>query len=159
MTTYFEFYHAQNNPRDLTSQVGGPISTTKVKGALNELFVHVDAPPSSTSSTFEQYRKIYIKNDSTYSFSGVKVWLTDIEHSNQISIGFESSADQSIASGTLAPGGVTFSSPTTYTDGIAISGTVDPGFASGLWIKQTLTDIDQPDNYATIKITVGGIQL
>ncbi|RMH13285.1 MAG: hypothetical protein D6698_14205 [Gammaproteobacteria bacterium] len=149
------FYHTANNPRDLSSTVGGAISSTGYTGYLSELFVYVDSPPSGSQSALNQYRKLHIKNDDNVTYTGVKVWLYGIEHPDQVSIGLEASASQTISSATGSPPtSVTFSAPTDYINGLDV-GSLAPGQSTGIWLKVTLSGITDPDKYATFSVTVG----
>lgn len=151
------FYHTTNNPTGLSGTVGGAISTTGVAGNLNELFAYVDSPPSGVDTEAVQYRKIHVKNEGTVTLTGVYVWIDAIEHTGQIYIGVEDSAEQSISEPTgSAPTSVSFSQPLSYTEGISL-GTFAADAHTGIWLRQTLSGISEPDPYATFRVSIGGI--
>jgi hypothetical protein len=155
---YWEFYHTVNNPTGLDGTVGGARTGDLVEGSLNELFAYVEAPPSGTTTEAFQYRKVHVRNASATTLTGVKLWLDAIEHTDQIYVGLEGAVDQTISSPTgSAPAGVSFTQPTSYTGGIDL-GSVASTAASGLWLRQGLSGISEPDPYASFRVYVGGLE-
>jgi|TARA_R110000824_G_scaffold48294_1_gene136520 hypothetical protein len=157
MATYWEFYHTSNNPTGLTTTVGGTISTNFLAGNLNELFTYVDAPPSGTDLSTTQYRKIHIKNPSSTTLTGVRMWLDSIEHDDQIAIGIEVTGGQDAPNANTLPTSVIFSQPTTYNTGVSL-GTLAASFHTGIWLRQTLSGIHEPDPYASFRVNIGGTE-
>lgn len=152
----YTFYHPQSSPQNLTGQVGGAISSVIFSGYLNELFFHVAAPPSGIDPVY-QYRKLFIKNEFLASSTETRIWIDAIDHSDQISIGFTSGSNNlTITNPSTEPTGVTWSEPTTYADGILI-GTLTVSSSTGLWLRQTLSNIVEEDPFATFRLYVGGI--
>lgn len=149
-------YLPEYNPRNLTGTVGGAISSTQFSGYVNELFYHVSAAPSGSESGSYQYRKLYIKNTDSDIYYGTKVWLSSVEHVDQISLYLASGLDTTTAA-TVAPSGLTGSwlSPSNYSDGIAM-GDLRVGGYTGVWIRQYLSGISEEDPYATFRLRVGG---
>lgn len=157
MSDFWEFYHTASNPTGLTSTIGGTISTSLVQGTLGELFSYVNAPPSGTDLSQNQYRKIHIKNSSAVTLTGVRLWLDAIEHTDQVHMGLEVTGGQDTTNATTAPGSVSFSQPVTYNTGIFL-GTFVAGYHTGVWLRQTLSGIHEPDPYATFRVNVGGVE-
>lgn len=154
----FEFYHTTANPTGLAGTVGGGMTGSLVQGNLNELFSYVEAPPSGSSDIAFQYRKVHIKNAGLVSLTGVKLWLDAVEHTDQIHIGLENTSGQTVFAPTgSAPAGVTFSQPANYTGGVDAS-TFIPGYSTGVWIRQGLSGIHEPDPYASARLNVGGLE-
>lgn len=155
MVTYWEFYHTTNNPTGLTETVGGTISTNFLAGNLNELFTYVNAPPSGTDLSTIQYRKLHIKNPSSATLTGVRLWVDAVDHDDQIAIGVEVTGGQDTVNANTLPTSVSFSQPITYNTGLSL-GTFVPNFHTGVWVRQTLSGIHEPDPYATFRINIGG---
>lgn len=152
----FNFYKSTYNPVGLSGTVGGAISSVPLSGYLNELFAHVDAPPSGIEPVY-QYRKIHIVNEFVTTSTYTKVWLDEVDHTDQLSIALEPSGSSQSSSPTTAPSGIsTWYSPSNYVEGISI-GTLVSSAHTGLWIRQTLTGIVEEDPFATCRICVGGI--
>lgn len=153
----YNFYHPQSNPRNLTGQVGGAISSTLFSGYLNELFYHIAAPPSGLDPTY-QYRKLFVKNEFLASSTDTRVWIDAIDHVDQISISFiTGSNNATIATPSTEPAGVVeWVSPTTYADGLEI-GTLNINASTGIWLRETLSNIVEEDPFASFRLYVGGI--
>lgn len=153
----FKFYLPQNNPANLTGTVGGAISTVPLSGYLDELLLHVDAPPGDSASVFYQYRKVYITNEFSTESTDTHVWLDAVQHPEQITLALEGSANQSISNAITEPLSVTsWSSPSNYAEGLDL-GDLSAGASAGIWIRELLTDISQSDPYATFRLVVGGL--
>ena len=160
MSTSWEWHHTTHNPTGLASAVGGDITGALLQGNLNELFAYISAPPSGSSAGIEQYRKIHVKNISSFTLTGVRLWLDAVEHSGQIDIGIEElNATQTISDATgAAPTSVLFGRPIDFNSGTGIgTSSFPPNHSTGVWIRQTLTGVDEPDPYASLRLTVGGI--
>jgi hypothetical protein len=159
MATFWEFYHTTFRPTGLTTTVGGAITSAQLAGDLNELFAYVDGPPSGSETAEYQYRKIHVKNASTVQLTGVRAWIDAVEHSEQIAIGIESGNASTSTNGTTAPTdpSIEFLQPNAYSTGLNID-TLPASQSTGIWIRQTLSGIDEPDPYATLRVNVGGIK-
>lgn len=152
----FDFFQSQNNPTGLAGTVGGGISTTGVSGYLNEVFADVTALPAQVSEVLYQYRKVFVTNNYNSPLSGVKFWLDAVEHPDQVYIAL-ASGDDTTSSPTTAPSGITFTAPNNYAQGISI-GDMELGASTGVWIRQGLSGIVDPDPYATFRIYFGGLE-
>lgn len=153
----FDIYKSEYNPSDFTGQVGGGIGTEVLSGYLNELFQHVTAPPSGLDDVAFQYRKIFIKNTHPTTSTNTRVWIDAIEHSEQITIDNASGLADTTYASTGEPIGVTgWKETSNYADALSI-GTLSANASTGVWLRQTLSGIDNPDPYATFRIYVGGL--
>jgi len=154
----WEFYHTTNNPTGLDSTVGGVRTSELVDGDLNELFAYVSAPPSGVTTEAFQYRKVHLLNAGTVTLTGVRVWMDAMEHSDQIYVGLENVSGQTASTATgAAPTSVTFSQPANYTGGLSLGTYLVQGH-TGLWIRQGLSGISEPDPYATVRLHIGGLE-
>ena len=152
----FEFFHPQNNPGDLTGLVGGNITTQRLTGYLGEVFTHVESPPTGIDMTGTQYRLVYVRNTSTTPLVDCRVWLEDLEHPEQISL--TTGASTLTANATTEPATIgTWESPTSYQQGFSI-GNLGAGASQGIWLRQQLSSITEPDPYATFRLVVGGVE-
>ncbi len=150
------FYKSEYNPTGLTEQVGGNIGTTPLSGYLGELFTYISSPPSGTDSA-NQYRKVFVKNTYTTSLEYVRIWLDAVEHPEQISIANSNTYNDTSSGASFAPLSVSgWTSPTNFFSGLDL-GTITPNTYTGFWIKQTLSGIDTPDPYATLRLYAGGV--
>ncbi len=152
------FYRPLSNATGLTGFVGGQISTGRLYGVLNELFAHVPSPPSGTIGVYNQYRKVYIKNEYVTPVINIVAWVEGAEHPEQLYLGLETSTSQEITGALIAPSGISGSGWYTtsgYGHGMPI-GSMGPSAATGIWIKQELSGINYPDPYATFTLKVGG---
>lgn len=153
----FLIYKSEYNPSNLTGMVGGNISSAELSGYLGELFYTVSAPPSGTTSTAYQYRKVFIKSTYESNATETKVWLDAVEHSEQISICLCSGLADYSSTPTGQPPSITgWTVPTTYANGLSL-GTMAPNSYTGVWIRQSLSGIVNADPYATFRFYVGGI--
>ncbi|MCB1713367.1 MAG: hypothetical protein KDH96_13145 [Candidatus Riesia sp.] len=153
----FKVYKPEYNPQDLSGQVGGTITSNLFSGYLNELFYHVSVPPSGVDEVAYQYRKLFIKNEHTTSSTNTRIWLDSLEHPSQISICRSSGLSDYTSSATGEPSGVTgWVSPTNYAEGLSL-GTMTSSAYSGVWIRQALSGIEEPDPYSSFRIYIGGI--
>lgn len=152
----YNFYKPQYNPQNLTGVVGGAITSVAFSGYLNELFYHVAAPPSGASGFF-QYRKLYIKNEFLTSSTETRVWIDAIDHSEQVYISLSSGINDTISTPSIEPSGIIeWLTPTDYAEGLEL-GTLNINSYTGIWLKQTLSGIQEEDPFATFRLYVGGI--
>ena len=153
----FDIYKPEYNPSNLTGQVGGNIGSEVLSGYVNELFQYVVSPPSGINTTAYQYRKIFIKNTYDGTSTNTRVWIDAIEHEEQISMSISASLADTSSSSTGQPIGVSsWRSPSNYAEGVSI-GTLTPSAYTGVWLRQALSGVSNPDPYATFRIYVGGI--
>ena len=117
-----------------------------IDNTLNNLFPNVTGPQSSAGAT--HFRCIYIYNShATLTFTNAKIWIAQLTASadDEIDIGLDPAAigaDSAInvtesPTGTSAPGGVTFTRPTTEGTAIAI-GSIPALSKKAFWIKRTV---------------------
>jgi hypothetical protein len=135
------------------TSLGDQISTTQwTGGALNDLFDDISGDENAASES--EYRCIFIHNTNANNiYENVVVWISaEVGGGANVSIGVDTTAASTLASGSTqaltvadentAPGGVTFTSPTTKATGIVIgnlavaAGTCVRAF----WIKRTATN-------------------
>lgn len=153
----FTFYKSEYNPSTTGSVVGGNITTLPLSGYLGELFPRVDSPPEESTGSAVQYRKIFVKNEYEFSSSNTRLWLDAEQHRGQIAIAIQTGVSNTIANGLATPTGISsWANPTNYSNGIEI-GTLGSNTATGVWLRQTLTNITEPDPYASLRLYVGGI--
>lgn len=150
----FKTYLPEYNPNNLTGQVGGTVSSLALSGYIDELFPYVSAPPTGSNEVFVQYRKVFIKNEYETDSSTTRVWIEGAEHLNQISVGIGGASD-TISSATGIPSVSIWATPTSYSNGLEI-GTIAANTASGIWLRQTLSGIVNPDPYVTFRLYIGG---
>ncbi len=155
-----EFYKPLYNPASaMTGQVGGAISTGRFHGVLGELFYHVAAPPSGVDEVAHQYRKVFIKNTYLTTITNVGVWIEATEHPEQLQVASETSPNQIILSPTGEPSGVSGSSwiqASGYRSALPV-GSLAPAAVTGIWIRQSLSGIEQPDPYVFATLYVAGL--
>lgn len=157
MASKFEFYKPQYNPANLTGQVGGTISSSLLSGYLGELFCIVDAPPPDTEEIVYQYRKLFIKNSWTAVSANTRCWFDAVQHPGQISVALQTGGPGLIANAQTEPVGITdWTSPSNYIDGLNL-GTLNVGSSTGLWIREKLENITEPDSFASLRLYIGGI--
>lgn len=154
----FTVYLPENNPTGLVGTVGGDISSLILTGYVGELLSTIPAVPTGATTGVYQYRKIFVKNQYTTASTDTKVWLSDVEHPEQISIALGVGSD-SIDDATTSPTGIsTWYSPYTWVDGLLI-GTMNSNSYSGVWIREYLSGVSSSDPYATFSINFGGLVL
>lgn len=153
----YNFYKSELNPTSNTGEIGGDISTEVVSGYLGELFQRVDAPPSSSDLSTVYYRKIFVTNDHDFTSSETRLWLDAEQHRGQIAVATQTGTSYSIPSGQAEPTGISsWANPQNYADGLEV-GSLAVGAQTGIWIRQTLTSIEEPDPYASLRLYIGGI--
>lgn len=153
----FVFYKSSLNPTNTTGEVGGNITSTALSGYLGELFPRVDAPPSEATGSYNQYRKIFVKNEYSTASDYTRIWLDAEQHRGQISLAFQSGESYSVANGTTEPTGITaWTNGRNYSEGLEV-GTLAANSSTGVWIRQTLSSITEEDPFASVRIYIGGI--
>ena len=153
----YNFYKAEYNPNNLTGQVGGSSTTINLSGYLGELFPRVDAPPTESDRVYTQYRKIFIKNEYDSTSNNTRLWLDAEQHRGQIAIAVQTGVSYSITSGSVEPTGISsWANPQNYANGLEI-GTLTANSITGVWVRQTLTSITEPDPFVSLRLHIGGI--
>lgn len=153
----FVFYTPQYNPTTTGSTIGGNITNNELSGYLSELFPRVSAPPEESTGSYIQYRKIFIKNEHTLQSLNTRLWLDAEQHRGQIAIAVQTGVSNTIANAASEPTGISdWANPSNYSNGLEI-GTLTAGSHTGVWLRQTLTAITEPDPYASLRLYVAGI--
>lgn len=149
MTSNFEFYHSVSNPSNLTGAVGGAIATQKLSDSVNELFVPVDISLEDVSP-FYQYRKLWIKQTAG-AYSSLTVELGNLEYPGRYAITTGLGDDTSI-SPTGLPG-----SAGAFSTGVGAAVTLGTGDANDtfpIWLRQTITSGEIPDELISLTFRV-----
>lgn len=152
----FKFFKCQFNPTGLTGKVGGSIIETELSGYLGELFVHQYAYPSETTGAVVQYRKLFIKNQYDMTSTDTRIWLDAQHTSGQIHIAVQTG---SLGTGSvqLPPNNLSgWFASSSYSGGVKI-GTLHPTESTGIWLRQTLSNIEATNPYTSLRLYVGGI--
>ena len=154
----FKFYKSEYCPSDLTGQVGGNITQYELSGYLGETFAYTVAPPEEYSGAYYQYRKVFVKNTYSSTSTNTRLWLDAEQHPGQIAIAIATGQlSNSITGSSNAPQGVSsWASPQNYSQGILV-GTMTSNSSTGVWLRQKLQNITEPDPYSSLRIYVGGI--
>lgn len=126
--------------------LGKYVSTTEITSAvLYNLFPTLTGDQNASSA--DDYKCVFIHNKhATLTLMNPVVWLTNLtSNSTTYSIGVDSNPASAVASGSAqaalvattanAPGGVTFTAPTTKVGGIAL-GDIGPGQVRAIWVKR-----------------------
>lgn len=151
---------AQGNPNN---SLGKYISTTAiVDNTLNNLFDNISGDENAASAV--DYRCFFVHNaHGTLTLLGAVAWISaEVAGGASIAIGVDPAAASAIgsssaqaaeiASETVAPAGVTFSSPTTKGAGISL-GDIPPGQCRAIWVRRTAANSAPLDNDgATIRV-------
>lgn len=152
-----KFFISEYNPRHLTGQIGGGIAT-ELSGYLGEVFCNVQAPPVESTGTYYQYRKIFLKNEYNFTLSNVKIWLDAEQYPGQISLAGQTGTSYSISNATVEPTGISpWAHAVNYADGLEI-GTFSSNYYTGIWLRQSLTNIQEPDPFVSLRLYAGGTQ-
>lgn len=120
------------------ASIGGAKSSSVAPAAL---FDRVEAAEATAGDV--EYRCIYPHNAGTAGYTGVKLWvLSDTaEASTTIEVGIGTSAlngvEQTVASESIAPVGVTFSAAATKAAGVDL-GALAAGDSRAVWIRRTV---------------------
>lgn len=149
----------------LTASYGGYLATTAPSSTTNLLF------PGTTTINETTYRCVFVENNtaSGNTYTGGGVYLIGGYHSagGTVSIGVDPTAASPIGSataqavtsatsGTVAPSGVTFSSPTTASTALAL-GDIPPGYCKAIWIRRTTPGtLPSPQFTETINLGISG---
>lgn len=153
----FKFFKASYNPQNLTGEVGGNISSSELSGYLGELFQRVDSPPAESTGEYNQYRKIFVKNTYDSSSVNTRLWLDAEHHRGQISLAIQTGESYSIGNGLVEPSGISnWTNGRNYSEGVEI-GTLASNSSTGVWIRQSLSNITEEDPFASVRIHIGGI--
>ena len=138
---------AQPNPN---ASLGGYVSTTIWSGGvLDDLFSDITALENMNSQV--DYRCIFLHNSNgTNTFLSPVVWFSaNVAGGADVALGIDptpasivsSSGAQAvvIATGTTAPAGVSFRTPTSYATGIGLSDLLS-NFVVGIWVQRSATN-------------------
>lgn len=122
-------------------------STLWAGGVANDLFDDVTGAQSSAG--YIDYAGIYIENSNVNNdWISPAAWLSaetslgaslalGVDTTAQSAVGSATAQMLTIANNTTAPAGVTFTSPTTFATGVALSTLTKNGNGRGLWIRRT----------------------
>jgi hypothetical protein len=134
----------QANPNN---SLGKYISTTQITDAtLNNLFDDISGDENAASTV--DYRCFFVHNaHATITWLAPYVWISaEVAGGASVAIGLDpagvvaigsSSAQAAVpANETTAPSGVSFSSPTTKSGGLALPN-IAPGYCAAIWIRRT----------------------
>jgi hypothetical protein len=152
----FRFYKSEYNPTGLTGEAGGGITTDELSGYLGELFAYQYAYPADTTGSRVQYRKIFVRNDYGRISEDTRLWF-DAQHvSGQIAVALDVQVT-GVGLVNFAPSGLSgWSYPQNYTGGFKL-GDLDHNEFAGVWLRQTLTNIEVANPYTSLRLYVGGI--
>lgn len=130
------------------TSLGDQVSTTAIADAvLNNLFDNVTGDQAAAGMT--DYRCLFVHNaHASLTLQTPKVWISaEVAGGATFSIGVDptaasavgAAAPQAVAVGdeTTAPGGVTFSAPTTKATGLAL-GDLGPGQVKAIWVRRVV---------------------
>jgi hypothetical protein len=132
------------------TSLGDQISTTQwTGGALNDLFDDISGDENAASEA--EYRCIFIHNSNANNiYENCVVWISsEVGGGANVAIGVDTTVASAIGSASAqaltvanedtAPGGVTFTSPTTKATGI-VMGNIGTGQCRAFWIRRTATN-------------------
>jgi hypothetical protein len=130
--------------------LGKYISTTQwTGGALNDLFDDISGDENAASEA--EYRCIFVHNNNGANvYENCVVWISaEVGGGANVAIGVDTTAASPIAQAGVqaltianedtAPGGVTFTSPTTKVTGIVL-GNIGTGQCKAFWVRRTATN-------------------
>jgi hypothetical protein len=118
-------------------------------GALNDLFDDITGDENAASEA--EYRCIFVHNSNTSNiYENVVIWISaEVGGGANVAIGPDTTAASAIGSASAqavqvadensAPGGITFTSPTTKATGI-VMGNIGIGQCKAFWIRRTATN-------------------
>ncbi|RMG74300.1 MAG: hypothetical protein D6710_01925 [Nitrospirae bacterium] len=133
---YFKFYLPENHPRDLTSTVGGDISSVELKPRLDDLFFPMSSDPNTD---MYQYRKFFIKQVEPGAFTNVYLELDNVEHADQVSVALEIVPGDDATNALTVPGGYSSASFTgNSTTPLFVTSASDIGLYFGFWVRQKI---------------------
>jgi hypothetical protein len=158
VTTDLKYYLPINVGPSTT--IGGTITGNQItSGAANNLWDDVSTVEGSSGDT--EYRCCYIKNANvSLSLTNTFAWISaQTSGGHTISIGLDPAGNggtaTTITSESVAPAGVTFSSPTTKATGLSI-GTLTPNQARAIWWRRVVTAGSGSGSGISPQITVEG---
>lgn len=141
---------------DVNESLGKYIATNDVTDAtLHALFAAVTGDENAGSEA--RYRCIFVYNShSTLTWQGAKCWISaEVADGADTAIGVDTNAAAAVGSGSAqaievadeetAPGGVSFTSPTTKSNGISI-GDIAAGECRAIWVRRTATNSGAANN-------------
>lgn len=144
---------AQGN---VNNSLGKYISTTQLTdNILNNLFDDISGAENAASTV--DYRCIFIHNShASLNMLSTVIWLQSevaggasiqigLDPGGVVPIGQASAQAQTIANETTAPGGVSFSAPTTSGTGLNI-GTIQAGYCQAVWVKRIAANTSPVNN-------------
>jgi len=153
MGTFFRFYESNFNPTGLSGVVGGAISNNELQPQLNAVFTNIAVSETVTQT---QYRKIFVKQVLTGSFTGVSIELANVEHTGQVSFDIPTGQTDTATNPLSVPAslsaGNAFSGNFNTSILAANSSTIDTTIP--IWMKQTLAPDIGDDSSATFSIRV-----
>lgn len=133
----WNFYLPQYQPTGLTGLVGGSIAAEELTTAVDALFPAVLA---NSGEDHIQYRKVFIKNDSSDSFQNVYVEVENIEYTGQIKFAIlhEGGDPTGTAPDPMTLPDIIATGQFTGFYGAPITGlgTGNPGDTIGVWLQQ-----------------------
>lgn len=157
--TDLKLYAAAAMPNDDTSLNGGAIDAgSEITGALDEVFKDAYSKETGDGDRIV-YRKVFLKNTSATTLTGVKVWMSADEH-DYITLDLEASVDGNDTSTNriTAPAGYSFAEHAS--EGAAHTlpgdGNLDAGEAIGVWLKKTIPENQAPDASITATLKIKG---
>ena len=125
------------------ASLGGAKSSSAMSSTVDQLFDAVSAAEASAGTV--EYRCVYLHNANgvdTMTNAVVYVSANTPLAGTTLDIGVGTAAvngtEQTVASETTAPTGVTFSAPSTAGTGLAL-GSLPPGQHKAIWLRRTVT--------------------
>lgn len=148
---------------DVNASLGKYISTTQIVDATpNNLFDDITGDENAASDV--EYRCFFVHNaHATLTLQNPVVWISaEVSGGANAAIGIDTTAASAIGSASAqalevanentAPGGVSFSSPTSKGAGLSL-GNLPPGQCRAVWVRRTATNSAALDNDgATIRV-------
>jgi hypothetical protein len=145
------------------TSLGDQVSTTEITAAtLNNLFDDVSGDENAASDV--EYRCFFVHNDhATITWIAPTVWInSEVAGGASVAIGLDPAGVTAKGSGTAqaatvanestAPGGVTFSAPTTKGAGLVIAN-IPAGSVAAIWVRRTAANtVDVNNDGATIRV-------
>jgi hypothetical protein len=146
---------------DPNASLGGVISTTEITGAtLHNLFDIVSSTESEAGDT--EYRCFYVKNThGSLVLQNSKIWISTDNSGADASIAISLATQgingtaATIANEDTAPGGQSFTSPTTEGGALTI-GNIPAGQHQAVWVRRTITSGAAASNNNNVTFTVKG---
>ena len=124
---------------DADASLGGVISSEVMPTDIFD-----DVPSAEATAGTVEYRCIYVNNDhGSLTLQGPKIWIEANTPSatTTVAIGVgtsaESGTEQTVASETTAPAGITFAEPADFAAGLAI-GDIPFGGHRAVWLRRTV---------------------